>query len=112
MDRLRNAEITDKVVFLIERHIDSHHCLAKVEAIVLEKYPNYIAVFETQVGMPPDEYMTKVRLHKAEKLLAQTNMDFKEISKAIGMNGYFEFTEVFKRFYGMTPGGYRNQLFK
>ena len=39
-------------------------------------------------------------------------MDFKEIAKAIGINGYFEFTQLFKRLNGITPSGYRNQIFK
>lgn len=111
-EQLRNAELVDRVIFLIEKYIESHDCLGRVEAIILADYPNYMEIFETQVEMLPDEYIMRVRLNNAEKLLEHTEMDFKEISKAIGMNCYIEFTEVFKRFKGINPMSYRNQLLK
>ena len=83
-----------------------------VEAIVLEDYPNYIEIFETQVEMSPDEYMVRVRLSNAERLLEHTEMDLIEITKAIGMNCYLEFIEFFKRFKGIDPIDYRNLLLK
>lgn len=109
---LRNAELVDKIVILVEKYSESHHCLALVEEIIADEYPDYNRIFEQQVGMPVNEYIMKVRLHKAEELLEDTKLDFKEISKVIGMNGYFEFTEQFKRFHGVTPVDYRNQLYK
>ncbi|BAK15222.1 two-component system response regulator YesN [Solibacillus kalamii] len=112
MNGLRNAELVDKVVILVEKYSVHGHCLALVEEIIADEYPNYNMIFQQQVGMPVNEYITKVRLHKAEGLLEDTEMDFKEISKMIGMNGYFEFTQLFKRFHGVTPVDYRNQLHK
>lgn len=112
MNGLRNAELVDKVVILVEKYSVHGQCLALVEEIIADEYPNYNMIFQQQVGMPVNEYITKVRLHKAEGLLEDTEMDFKEISKMIGMNGYFEFTQLFKRFHGMTPVDYRNQLYK
>lgn len=109
---LRNAELVDKIVILVEKYSVHAHCLALVEEIIADEYPDYNRIFEQQVGMPVKEYITKVRLHKAEGLLEDTKMDFKEISRIIGMNGYFEFTELFKRFHGVTPVDYRNQLCK
>lgn len=109
---LRNAELVDKVVILVEKYSVHGQCLALVEEIIADEYPNYNMIFQQQVGMPVNEYITKVRLHKAEGLLEDTEMDFKEISKMIGLNGYFEFTQLFKRFHGVTPVDYRNQLHK
>lgn len=110
-EQLRNAELVDIVIFLIEKHIKSHDCLEKVKTIILKDYPNFIEIFKTQVEMSPDEYIMRVRLNKAEKLLKQTEMDLLEISKEIGMNCYLEFIEFFKRFKGITPISYRNQFF-
>lgn len=109
---LRNAELVDKVVILVEKYSVHGQCLGLVEEVIADEYPNYNMIFQQQVGMPVNEYITKVRLHIAEGLLEETEMDFKDISKMIGMNGYFEFTQLFKRFHGVTPVDYRNQLYK
>ena len=112
MEHLRNAELVEKIIFLIEKNLHSEKCLVEVEAIIEEDYPNYAVIFEEQAGMKPDEFIAKTRVGEAEKLLEQTEMDFKAIAKAIGINGYFEFTQLFKRLNGITPSGYRNQIFK
>ena len=108
----QNAELMKKVVRLIEENMQHPNCLVKVEAVILTDYPDYYAMFTQEMGLTPNEYLTKQRLNYAEKLLEQKDLSLKDISKAIGLNGYFEFTQLFKRYNGMSPTSYRIQLFK
>ena len=108
----KSTELTKKVLLLIEENLQHQYCLAKVEDVILNDNPDYYALFTEEMGVTPDVYITKQRLKHAEKLLEQKELSLKDISKAIGLNGYFEFTQLFKRFNGMSPASYRNQMLK
>ncbi|WP_341321294.1 AraC family transcriptional regulator [Solibacillus sp. FSL H8-0523] len=108
----KNTELTKKVLLLIEENLQHPHCLAKVEDVILVNDSNYYALFTEEMGLTPDAYIIKQRLKHAEKLLEQKELSLKDISKAIGLNGYFEFTQLFKHFNGMSPASYRNQILK
>lgn len=107
-----NTELMSKILLLIEENLQDQHCLAKLEDAVLTDYPNYYALFTEEMGVTPDAYIAKRRLKFAEKLLEQKELSLKDISKAIGLNGYFEFTQLFKRFNGISPASYRIQVLK
>ncbi|MER1958937.1 MAG: AraC family transcriptional regulator [Solibacillus sp.] len=108
----KNEALTKKVLLLIEENLQHPHCLAKVEDVILNNEPNYYELFTEEMGLTPDAYIIKQRLKHAEKLLEQKELSLKDISKAIGLNGYFEFTQLFKHFNGMSPASYRNQILK
>lgn len=110
MDQLRNAELVDNVVFLIERELKHQNCLQIVEAISSNGFCDYEEIFKEQVGMSVAEYIDTARMNEAEKLLEQSELDIKDIAKAVGVNGYFEFTQLFKKINGMTASSFRNQL--
>ena len=62
MEHLRNAELVEKIIFLIEKNLHSEKCLVEVEAIIEADYPNYAVIFDEQVGMKPDEFIAKARV--------------------------------------------------
>ena len=107
-----NTGLTKKVLALIEENLQHPQCLTKVETVILNDEPNYYALFTEEMGVTPNAYIIKQRLKHAEKLLEQKELSFQDISKAIGLNGYFEFTQLFKHFNGMSPASYRNQMLK
>ena len=53
------------------------------------------------------EYLTDLRLSKAEDLLVSTNMSMLDISVSTGFENQSYFTKVFKSAKGMTPREYR-----
>ena len=69
MIRIRNAEIIDRIVLLVEKHCENPKCMAMVEELVAIKCPEYEEVFEEQVGMPLSEYISAIRLCRAKKSL-------------------------------------------
>ncbi|WP_339213962.1 hypothetical protein [Solibacillus sp. FSL W8-0372] len=75
MIRIRNAEIIDRIVLLVEKHCENPKCMAMVEELVAIKCPEYEEVFEEQVGMPLSEYISAIRLYRAEKSLVNKGID-------------------------------------
>ncbi|MDQ2973966.1 MAG: AraC family transcriptional regulator [Acidobacteriota bacterium] len=67
-----------------------------------------LRVFHTQVGFPPHEYQTQVRIARARKLIRNGN----SISQAALETGFFDQSHLsrnFRRIVGMTPGQYFSQ---
>jgi len=54
------------------------------------------------------EYITRLRMDYAAKLLKETTLEVSQIAQQCGMNDYFYFTKTFKKLYQVTPTKYRN----
>lgn len=65
--------------------------------------------FKTVVGEAPMEYLTRCRIHKASRLLQESNMSIGQIANMIGYESDASFNKAFKRRLGISPGTYRLQ---
>ncbi|WP_020616386.1 AraC family transcriptional regulator [Paenibacillus daejeonensis] len=68
----------------------------------------YSVVFKRFMGCSPIQYMTKVRMEKAMKLLKETHKTVAEVGHAVGYEDALYFTRVFTRYAQMTPSDYRH----
>lgn len=69
--------------------------------------PAYLSrLFSEHVKMSFVDYVTSVRIHKAEELLKQQSKSIKEISFAVGYQDPNYFSRIFKRYTGKTPSAY------
>ena len=59
----------------------------------------------TTVGFK--EYVTKLRLAEAKRLLLQSGINICEIALAVGYTNTYQFYKVFKRYTSMSPADYR-----
>lgn len=64
--------------------------------------------FNDEVGMSLSEYVTGLRVLKAQELLRQTDMTVSQIAEASGFSGAKYFREIFKKQAGMSPQQYRD----
>lgn len=70
--------------------------------------PYYISRFMAeQTGVGLKNYITKLRMEEAKRLLTETNLPLYEIVAQIGYLDVSSFIRKFKRETGMTPGEYR-----
>ena len=70
--------------------------------------PSYFCrLFKRAIGATFTEYLSFVRVCKAEKLLSETNDSIIDISEAVGFSSVSYFNRIFKRFRGCTPRYYR-----
>ncbi len=61
--------------------------------------------FSTQVGMPPHEYQTQLRVREVKQLIA-TGKSLAEAADLTGFSDQSHMTRSFKKVMGMTPGMY------
>jgi AraC family transcriptional regulator len=63
--------------------------------------------FKQAVGQPPHAYITQVRIERAKRLLASSNLPLAHIATAVGYRTQAHFTGVFHKAVGTTPRVFR-----
>ncbi len=79
------------------------------ELCFLSKY-YFIRRFRQVTGESPHQYLIKVRISEAKKLLAQSNDSIEQIALGVGFSNYSSFVTQFKRLTNVTPREYRSAL--
>ena len=64
-------------------------------------------LFKTETGISPMQYLQRLRMEAAGRLLATTRMSVKQICHTVGYTHKSLFVRHFKKAYGHTPSDYR-----
>lgn len=94
----------------LETHFAENPSLAELAAIAHLSSFYLLRSFRQQVGLPPHEYLTQVRLQHAKHLLGQ-GYNLSEIAHCTGFADQSHFTRKFRRMTGVTPGQYQKGQF-
>ena len=70
----------------------------------------YRILFREHTGMSPVDYITLLRIEKANDLLGQGDMSIAEVGDNVGYSDVHYFQKMFKKCTGLTPGEYRENL--
>lgn len=69
---------------------------------------NYISqLFSKELGMSFSEYITQYRMDMAEKMFLESDIPVKVVCSKVGIDDYFYFNKIFKRYKGVTPSQLR-----
>lgn len=72
--------------------------------------PNYLSnIFKQYTDMNFSEYLSQIRIKKAEELLLVTDKTIYEIAELVGYDNSAYFCTVFKKMVGYTPSFYRSK---
>lgn len=66
-------------------------------------------LFHKSMGVNFTEYVNRIRIDEAIKLIIQSDHSIEEISHMVGFDSKLHFYEVFKKHVGLTPGSLRKQ---
>ncbi|WP_284644537.1 helix-turn-helix domain-containing protein [Paenibacillus silviterrae] len=103
-----NQELMAKVQTYVDEHYDEPSLNVSVIGDVFEMTPPYLArLFKNHHGESLLEYLHKVRIRHAKRLLRETSSSVLEIGTQVGFNEISTFNRIFKKFEGITPGKYR-----
>jgi two-component system response regulator YesN len=70
--------------------------------------PFYLShTFKDELGITFIEYITRVRIEEAKKLLSDKSRSMQSIAEAVGYDDASYFSKVFKKNMGVTPNRYR-----
>lgn len=74
------------------------------------KYASHL--FKEEFNMKFVDFLTQLRMQRAEYLLATTSDNLQDIAQKLGYTSSITFGRVFKRVVGVTPGDYRKHRMK
>lgn len=107
-----NRSIVQKMTSLINADYNKITGLQYI-ADTLNYNPTYLsAVFKRNIGTSPIEYLNRIRVEKAKKLIEDGKLTFQEISDEVGVKNYYYFSRIFKRFTNMTMSQYQSMIYK
>jgi AraC family transcriptional regulator len=68
---------------------------------------HFARLFKQITGVTPHVYLANLRIERARKLLAETQIPIIEIAAMVGYQSHSHFTKIFKSVTGLTPRVYR-----
>lgn len=87
-----------------------YNCGIAIEDIcqIVNLSPNYfIRSFKQQTGQTPYQYLTGIRIEKAQQMLTKSSYSVGEIAILCGFVNAGHFATLFKRYLGVSPSEYR-----
>lgn len=103
----RDLASIEKVIYFMQSH---YHGTIKLNDLANLVYmnPSYFSRFFKKVnGLSPMDYLSRVRIQEASKLLLNTDSSILEIACQCGFNNATNFNKTFKKIQGCRPSTYR-----
>lgn len=103
------SNMLKKAMQFITRHLSDPELSLSLVSDELCITPSYFsAFFIREVGMGFNEYVTNLRVEKAQMMLTQTNRRISDIALECGFRSASYFNSVFRKCCSMAPGDFRN----
>lgn len=105
---IREARV-DTVIDYMKENLDKKIRLDDLCRIADLSESRLAHVFKAQTGLPPIEYLIKLRMEKASHLLATTFESVKLVMAKVGYGNRHHFLQLFRERFDTTPTEYRQQ---
>jgi len=107
LGNLFDAELDAITNYIGEHYPDSTLSLTSVAETCAMHQDKVSALIRQGYGQTFKQYLNRLRLTEAQRLLRETDRQISEIAFAVGYNSVSHFNRVFKQFYSCTPREYR-----
>lgn len=105
----------DDIIIKAKKYIDDNLQNNKLSLSLIAKHlylnPSYLSrMFKKEIGISFVEYLTKMRMEKAIKLLKEGDMKAFEIADSIGISDSNYFSTCFKKYTGLSISEYKKYI--
>lgn len=109
---VKNFQMLQKALQYIDENCDQTLTLEQVAQKVSLSPFHFSHIIKKELGFTFVDYLTKVRMERAKKLLKETDLGIMQVALESGYCDQSYFTKVFKREVGFTPKAFRKNLRK
>ena len=99
------------LVTIAHNYINVHYpepiTIAEISSYVGVSRATLAALFRTEMGQTPSQYLCYVRIKHAAALLCQTSLPIHKVAHRVGYNDALYFSKVFSTQYGIAPSRFR-----
>ncbi|MBM6994217.1 helix-turn-helix domain-containing protein [Paenibacillus sp. DXFW5] len=107
-ERSRSHVLQRAILFVSQRFKEEISMEQTAEYVNLSPY-YFSKLFKLQTGENFSDYLTRLRIEEAKRLIAERSLSLKEICYEVGYKDPNYFSRVFKKSVGITPSEYRQQ---
>ena len=101
--------LVKKAIHYFDQHAESHIYRWKLADSVHVSEDYLTRIFHKEMGLSLWDYLNRLRVFLAAKLLRQTDDTIRDIALSTGFQDHAYFSRVFKKIYGVSPGQIRKQ---
>jgi AraC-like DNA-binding protein len=105
----RDHKAIQKARLLLTHNLETPPSLSELANAVGMSVSKLKILFPRIWGMPPYEYLRKMRMHRAMELLCRDGMNVTEAAMAVGYSSISHFTKAFHREYAIYPSQVRRR---
>jgi len=106
----RNGKALSEAIDFLKANIDQSIRLEDIGRATNRSASHVSRMFASELGMPPHQYLMRLRVEKAQKLLAKTSISIAEIAYDCGFSHQEHLSRLFRRFTNTTPAAYRREM--
>jgi YesN/AraC family two-component response regulator len=104
-----NSIVEDAKAY-VERHYMEQHSLCELGGRYGMRGKYFSDVFKKYTGISPIDYLIAFRMRQARNLIEQTECNIKDIGKSVGYKDVKSFSRQFRKDFGISPNGLREQI--
>lgn len=97
-----------KVLAAMQARIDQELDLKRLAREVQLSESHFSRAFKKSTGFAPSQYLTRLRMERARRLLRETETPIVKIGLEVGYASPSHFAQVFRKEVGVLPSDYRN----
>jgi AraC-like DNA-binding protein len=105
----RNVELAEVLRFC-EAHFREPISVPQLAARMFLSPSRFSEIWKREMGVPPGEYLRRLRLNRAQELLKTTKHSASDIAHDCGFSDATQFSRAFRSAFGITPSDYRKTI--
>ncbi len=103
----RQSPEIDEVIKYMHRHCESNHPISFYASMCHLSEGRFSHAFKDITGLPPKQYLLKIKVETACRLLSSTSLTPSDIAASVGIEDINYFGRLIKKQTGKTPGQLR-----
>lgn len=112
---LRKRRVNSLLLHKVKQYLQTHYANPDLSLNHLSDEFQYSttylsSMFKEEFGEKFVDYLVRIRMEQAMKLLAETDHPIQDVAVQVGYTHSISFIRMFKKLTGKTPGDYRKQM--
>jgi AraC family transcriptional regulator len=96
-----------RAVEMMHAHMDRELTIEELASAAYLSPFHFARLFKKLAGASPHAYLANLRVHRAQQLLAETDLSISELSARVGYSSPSHFSKAFRQATGLTPRAFR-----